>query len=235
MIFRRAGLRCHIELPSTNSRTLAPSAVCTFADTFDSPAFRSSACSSPLALRLKTLLCGPAASTQPVGQYQEAVTINQQALIGREKTLGRNYSETLRSLNNVGLVLENQEKYMEAENIYLQKLTAREQVLGKGTSRNATKNYQHWWCPLEPIRLHWDRVSLTTRSGRKRILGLDHPDTLQSISNLGKALENLDRPEEAELLFRQAVESKEMLLGNEYSHIQSAEACAGLVRKINWK
>jgi tetratricopeptide (TPR) repeat protein len=68
--------------------------------------------------------------------------------------------------------------------------------------------------------------------GRKRILGSDHPDTLQSVNNLGKALEKLDRLEEAEAQYREALDGRLKLLGQGHPHtLQSTEDLTSLIER----
>lgn len=53
------------------------------------------------------------------------------------------------------------------------------------------------------------------------------------MNNLGKALDYLNRLKEAEVLFRQALERKENLLGPEHPHtLQSSEDLTNRTRKI---
>jgi Tfp pilus assembly protein PilF len=45
--------------------------------------------------------------------------------------------------------------------------------------------------------------------GREKVLGLEHPDTLASVNNLGVVLERQDKYEEAKTMHRRALEVKE--------------------------
>ena len=48
---------------------------------------------------------------------------------------------------------------------------------------------------------------------RERVLGVDHPDTLSSVNNLGSLLKAQGKLEEAEVLYRRALEGRERVLG----------------------
>ncbi|OCK97424.1 uncharacterized protein K441DRAFT_546848, partial [Cenococcum geophilum 1.58] len=65
------------------------------------------------------------------GRYKEAEQINQQALEGRKKALGKEHPSTLISVSNLALVLQYQGRYKEAEQINRQALEGREKMLGK--------------------------------------------------------------------------------------------------------
>ncbi|CAG7977526.1 unnamed protein product [Penicillium salamii] len=57
--------------------------------------------------------------------------MHQRALEAQEKVLGREHPDTLTSVNNLGLVLDSQGKYEEAEAMHRRALEAREKVLGR--------------------------------------------------------------------------------------------------------
>ena len=51
---------------------------------------------------------------------------------------------------------------------------------------------------------------------RKRVLGLEHPDTLDSMANLASTYRNQGRWKEAEELFVQVMETSSRVLGVEH-------------------
>ncbi|KAJ5706448.1 hypothetical protein N7536_002137 [Penicillium majusculum] len=51
---------------------------------------------------------------------------------------------------------------------------------------------------------------------RESVLGLEYPDTLTSVSNLGLVLDRQGRYEEAEAMHRRALERSEKVLGPEH-------------------
>jgi len=48
--------------------------------------------------------------------------------------------------------------------------------------------------------------------GRRSILGDDHPDTLTSLSDMGRLLQSLGRPEESGMYHREAIERGRRIL-----------------------
>ena len=48
---------------------------------------------------------------------------------------------------------------------------------------------------------------------RRRVLGEDHGDTLQSMNNLGELLLTMGRPDEAEPYLRKSLDARRRLLG----------------------
>jgi hypothetical protein len=51
---------------------------------------------------------------------------------------------------------------------------------------------------------------------REKVLGLEHPDTLTSVSQLGSVLESQGKYDEAEAMHRRALEGREKVLGREH-------------------
>ncbi|KAH8727327.1 hypothetical protein GQ44DRAFT_577220, partial [Phaeosphaeriaceae sp. PMI808] len=64
-------------------------------------------------------------------KYSEAEELLQQAADGREKTLGQDHEDTLRSKHWLGCTLYNQEKYSEAEERLQETVDGRERTLGQ--------------------------------------------------------------------------------------------------------
>jgi hypothetical protein len=54
--------------------------------------------------------------------------------------------------------------------------------------------------------------------GRKKVLGVEHSNTLISVSNLESVLLRQGKSEEAEAMHRRALEGYEKALGGEYPH-----------------
>jgi hypothetical protein len=51
---------------------------------------------------------------------------------------------------------------------------------------------------------------------REMVLGKDHLDTIQSMSNLGLSLDRLDKYTEAEIMHRQTLQLRERVLGKDH-------------------
>jgi tetratricopeptide (TPR) repeat protein len=64
------------------------------------------------------------------GKYEEAEAMNRRALDGREKVLGEEHPDTLKSFNNLASALQRQGKYEEAEAMIRRALDGCEKALG---------------------------------------------------------------------------------------------------------
>ncbi|HTD27931.1 MAG TPA: serine/threonine-protein kinase, partial [Xanthomonadaceae bacterium] len=65
---------------------------------------------------------------------------------------------------------------------------------------------------------------------RRRVLGEDHPDTLQSINGMGELLEGQGKPREAEPYLREALEKRRHVLGEEHTDtVESIGNMGGLL------
>ncbi|KAK3946626.1 P-loop containing nucleoside triphosphate hydrolase protein, partial [Pseudoneurospora amorphoporcata] len=64
------------------------------------------------------------------GRLQEAETMYQRALEGREKALGPDHTSTLDTVNNLGLLYSDQGRLKEAETMYQRALEGKEKALG---------------------------------------------------------------------------------------------------------
>ena len=152
-----------------------------------------------------------------LGKYAEAEQIARQALQLMEKVLGKEHPDTLRSMNNLALILNNQGKYEEAEQIHQQALQFRERVLGKEhpntlTSMNNLANVLRSQGKYkEAEQIHQQALQL-----REKVLGKEHPDTLSSVSSLAVVLGCQGKYEEAEQMYRQALQLLEKVLGKEH-------------------
>jgi tetratricopeptide (TPR) repeat protein len=70
------------------------------------------------------------------------------------------------------------------------------------------------------------RLSLETRD---KVLGVEHPDTLTSVSNLGSVLERQGKYDEAEAMHRRALEGSEKALGVEHPDTLTSVSYLGSV------
>ncbi|KAK3383706.1 hypothetical protein B0T24DRAFT_645911 [Lasiosphaeria ovina] len=147
------------------------------------------------------------------GKYEEAEQIHRQALELYEKVLGREHPSTLDSMNNLGLVLGSQGKYEEAEKMHRQALELKE----KGKYEEAEQMHR------QALELY------------EKVLGREHPSTLNSINNLGVVLGSQGKYEEAEQMHRQALELKEKVLGHEHPSRLASMNNLGLVLESQGK
>ncbi|KAL9616022.1 MAG: hypothetical protein Q9160_009060 [Pyrenula sp. 1 TL-2023] len=76
------------------------------------------------------------------------------------------------------------------------------------------------------------RMSVGTR---EEVLGLEHPETLTSVSQLGSALERQGKYEEAEAMHRRALTGREKVLGPEHPHTLTSVSNLGSALKSQGK
>jgi tetratricopeptide (TPR) repeat protein len=74
-----------------------------------------------------------------------------------------------------------------------------------------------------------EKIGRTAVVGREEVLGIEHPDTLTSVSNLGLVLERQGKYEEAEAMCRRALEEREKVLGVEHPHTLTSVSQLGSV------
>jgi hypothetical protein len=67
--------------------------------------------------------------------------MNQRALEGRERVLGKEHPDTMTSMNNLAVVLQGQGKYEQAEERNQRALEGREKALGKEHPDTLTSIY----------------------------------------------------------------------------------------------
>jgi tetratricopeptide (TPR) repeat protein len=144
------------------------------------------------------------------GQYSEAETLHHQVLAIHEKTLGAEHPTTATSMSNLARVLDIQGKHGEAEKLYRRSLSVREKVLGTSHPDVAT-NLNNLAKVLQELGKD-EQVTLAEQRARARAgamvgaltevegmyrralaiqdqtLGRDHPDTANTLNNLGAML-----------------------------------------------
>ena len=86
-------------------------------------------------------------------QYNEAETLFDEALKGRQRELGEDHPDTLESKNDLAVLYKEQARYNEAESLLLESLEGRRKVLGEehpdtlGSLNNLIELYEAWGKP----------------------------------------------------------------------------------------
>lgn len=157
-----------------------------------------------------------------LGQFSASENSHRQAVSLRDRTLGRDHPLTCQSLSQLGLSLNSQGKYMEAEAIFRQMLMRTEHVC-EHPHTNATLcdltlmsmgnlglvlMHQHKYEEAEAM----NRQALAEK---EMMLGR-HPSTLNSMDNLATVLHLQGKHDEAEALYRKALAWREPILGTEH-------------------
>jgi tetratricopeptide (TPR) repeat protein len=154
-----------------------------------------------------------------MGNYDMSVKLDSIAHQTRGEILGEEHSDTLDSLNSLGIDLARQGKYSEAEAAHKRVLEVRERILGPehlGTQvsmNNLASVYsnQGRWYEAEKIYLQVVETSKAT-------LGIDHPSTLLSMQCLALTYHKQKRWQEAEELGIGVLEMRKKILGEDHPH-----------------
>jgi len=168
-----------------------------------------------LARANEDLVSGNQASSE--GRYADAEALHRRALALRERVLGPEHRDTLRSLNNLAVSLADQGRHADAKALYRRTLDARERVLGPEhpETLNSLNNLAN---SLNKQGRHADAEALHRRALalRERVLGPEHHDTLGSLNNLALSLFSQGRHADVEALHRRTLDARERILGPEH-------------------
>ncbi|OAF59451.2 hypothetical protein VC83_03958 [Pseudogymnoascus destructans] len=74
-----------------------------------------------------------------------------------------------------------------------------------------------------------EKIGRTAIMGREEILGVEHLDTLTSVSNLGSVLESQGKYEEAEAMHQRALKGRQKMLGEEHPNTLTSVGNVGVV------
>ncbi|KAI9856827.1 MAG: hypothetical protein M1813_008764, partial [Trichoglossum hirsutum] len=86
----------------------------------------------------------------------------------------------------------------------------------EGLNRATIADHTAWYLHYQGEYAEAERIIRGAVERRERVLGLEHPYTLASVSKLGSVLEGLGKYEKAETMHRRALEGREKVLGPEY-------------------
>jgi tetratricopeptide (TPR) repeat protein len=133
---------------------------------------------------------------------------------------GVEHPSTLKSINNLGLVLHNQGKYGEAEAMYRQALEARQRILGceHPHTLDSVSDVNEFGNVLSKQGKYEEAEAMYrwAAEGCEKVFGCEHLDTLGIVNNLGNVLDTQGKYEEAEAMRRRALEVQEKVLGHEH-------------------
>jgi tetratricopeptide (TPR) repeat protein len=144
------------------------------------------------------------------GLSREAEKPLRQALLIREKVLGREHPSTARSYNNVASCLHAQGKHAEAFPLYRQALQIQEKVLGREHPLTALSYHNVALC-LNDQGKHSEALPLFHKALRicEKVLGKDHPSTATSSNNVALCLWQQERLNESGRLWQQSLLAQE--------------------------
>src|SRR6266849_5592405 len=151
---------------------------------------------------------------EKLGLYPRAQALQQQSMEIRQRVLGPEHPDTLTSMNDLALDLDDSGHYAEAEKLEREALDISRRVLGPEhpdtlmlMSNLANTLWQEGHYP-EAEKLNRETLDL-----RRRVLGPEHPDTLKSMTNLAIVLSREGRDAEAEKLEREELDISRRVLG----------------------
>jgi serine/threonine protein kinase/Flp pilus assembly protein TadD len=149
------------------------------------------------------------------GKYQDAEKVQREALEKYQES-GRESTDSLKSLNQLGNILDEAGRVSEAEHLYRKAFEGAQRLLGPEHPTTLIAASNLGGTLREENRLaEAESIQLQTLETRRRVLGANHPDTLAAQHNLANTLGDLGRTEEAEKLLVQTLEAQRHVLGEE--------------------
>ncbi len=169
-----------------------------------------------------------------LGLLESAMAPQQKALEIRRRALGEAHPDTLTSINETGLLLQNSGKLTDAEPYLRQALEGRRRVLGNQHADTLTTINDIGELLFSQGQRgeagDWFREAL---EGRRNVLDADHPDILLSLNNLGASLTATEHLAEAEPIYREVLNIRRRTLGeNAPGTLESVGNLAALLRRL---
>ena len=149
---------------------------------------------------------------QAQAKYREAESYYQKALMIREKLFGSDHPETTQTKNHLGLLYLAQSEYEQARKFFVEALTAREATLGRLHPHVITNlNYLAQLSIVQGDYTSAEEQLLKARSIGNE-LSIDHPQIARTLVNLADLYALLERFDEAEALYDQALPVYQQIL-----------------------
>ncbi|KAF3219218.1 hypothetical protein TWF191_008012 [Orbilia oligospora] len=160
------------------------------------------------------LLHDMATSLYNLGRYSEALKYYQEALVGKQKVLGKYHSSTLITLNNMAAILSDQGRIDEAMDQYQKILVYQENsphrdersILGTTNSIAALLNKQGRF--EEALEYHQKALA-----GMQKVLDPNHTSIFSTTRDIASVLSNLGKDTEALEWYYKALNGFERVLG----------------------
>jgi tetratricopeptide (TPR) repeat protein len=163
----------------------------------------------------------------------EAEQMSVMSMEVRSEVLGEEHTETLTSMEIVGLARALGGKYEEAETISRQTLARSEKALGhKHPFTLASMNNLATVLDSQGKYEEAEAILRQTLAQSEKVLGPEHPDTLTSMSNLASVLDSQGKYEKAEAMHKQTLAQSEKVLGPKHpSTLTSMNNLAGVLSR----
>ncbi|KFY40005.1 hypothetical protein V495_05647 [Pseudogymnoascus sp. VKM F-4514 (FW-929)] len=151
------------------------------------------------------------------GDYTAAEKIGRTSLMGREKMLGIEHIDTLRSVDLFGIVLQHQSKYIEAEAMQRRAVEGYKKMVGEEHPDTLTcMSKLGFVLKMQGRYEEAEAMQRRTLEGLEKTVGAEHRDTFNCMSQLGSVLAMQGRYKEAEAIQRRAVEGYKKTVGEEH-------------------
>jgi tetratricopeptide (TPR) repeat protein len=165
-----------------------------------------------------------------IGNYDEARTCYERALVIDEKVLGTEHPDTARSLSNLGALLQTMGDY-DAARLYLERaLDIWEKVLGAEHPSTAI-GLNNLGMLLRDMGDYDEARNCYERALgiNEKVLGAEHPHTARSLSNLGALFLAMGDYDAARSYMERALDIWEKVLGAEHPDIATSLNNLGLL------
>ena len=167
------------------------------------------------------------------GKLDEAKSMFERALRGKEKALGSEHPHTLRTVHNLGALLQKQGKLDEAKVIFECALRGQEMALGPNHTDtldtvNSLAVLMQGQGKLDEAKEMWD---LSLR-GYEISFGPNHINTLTTVNNLGNLLNDQGNLDEAKAMYDRVLRGYEISFGPDHINtLTTVSNLAVLLRK----
>ena len=151
------------------------------------------------------------------GRLHEAMELQETVLEARQRTLGSEHPDTLRTMNSLAISYSDLGRKQEAMELNETVLKAHQRTLGSEhldtlrTMNNLAADYSDLGRKQEAMKLNE-----TVVKARQRTLGSEHPDTLCTMNNLANSYSDLGRKQEAMKLNEKVLKARQRTLKIEY-------------------
>ncbi len=143
---------------------------------------------------------------ESMGLFEAAEPLQRSAMETRRRVLGSDHPSTNSSINDMGLLLQDQGKFADAEKLLREVLETRRRTLGDEhpdtlgsmTNMAGLLQDQKKFAEAEP---YFREVLEKSR----RVLGENHPDAIGALNNFGSVLKYQNKLGESEVYFREAL------------------------------
>jgi serine/threonine protein kinase len=152
-----------------------------------------------------------------LGLYSRAQLLLEQAMEIRQRVLGPEHRDTLKTMSDMANLLRNEGRYAESERLYREALDGQRRSLGsEHPDTLLSMNDLALTLEQEGHSAEAEKLEREALDIQRRVLGPEHPDTLLSMNNLAWTLIHEGHYAEAEKLQRETLDIQRRVLGPEH-------------------